>query len=87
MLHQNHIEDALKITIADNGIGRKQSKEIEAKRRDATPRKSAGMNITQKRLAIFEQNTGTKTAIEITDLQDEAGQAAGTRVDILIAYH
>ncbi|MDX1407562.1 MAG: histidine kinase, partial [Saprospiraceae bacterium] len=65
----------LHIQVIDNGIGRK------AAASNGTGPASKGMSITQSRLP---SDNGEVSALQVTDLYDHAGQAAGTRVDIFL---
>jgi LytS/YehU family sensor histidine kinase len=70
--------DQLQITITDDGIGR--AKAVELKSKSAMPNKSFGMKVTSERIALINQVYQTHTRIQIHDLLDSAGQAAGTEV-------
>jgi len=70
----------LKIGIEDNGIGRKEA----ALRKVNNEYKSVGVLFTQKRLELLKAVTKQQTEIIITDLTDNKGNAAGTKVEILI---
>jgi hypothetical protein len=69
--------------VEDNGIGRKKAMELKAKK-SGISRRSMGMTITQDRMEIINKLYDTQTAVEITDLEDESGNAAGTRVVLTI---
>lgn len=68
-------------TIEDNGIGRKHSAEIKARR--GVQVKSFATSATQKRLEILNQVHQNKIGLEIEDLY-ENGVARGTRVKLYI---
>jgi len=68
----------LECSVSDNGIGRKKSEAINKASRDPA-HKSAALDVTQERLDLFVSG-GTSGTMEIVDLLDEAGQAAGTKV-------
>lgn len=68
--------------VEDNGIGRDAATGIKAA--SGLTRKSQGMEITRERLKILLAPYNIDDPIEITDLRDEAGNALGTRVQILI---
>ncbi len=71
----------LKCIVQDNGIGRKRAAEL----RKATPgKKSMGMNITKDRIDIINKIYEANTRVRIIDLHNEAGEATGTRVELLI---
>lgn len=65
-------------TIQDNGIGRKAS--AAGKSPNRSGHKSMGMSITHERLEAIQSDTGKPASAIIEDLQDEAGNALGTRV-------
>jgi hypothetical protein len=71
----------LKCTITDNGIGRAKAMEISSKRLKS--HRSAGMEITQKRIELL--NEGNQSGeVNITDLYDTNGQASGTKVELIL---
>lgn len=73
--------DLLKVTIEDNGIGRKKAMEY---RKNQT-HKSIGMQLTEQRLGTINQLHGyEKLNVIISDLFNEQNEAAGTRVEIWI---
>lgn len=71
----------VRCTIRDNGIGRVKSAELNAKSKE-TYHKSSAMDITQKRLELWEQGS-TKARMEISDIIRN-GQVEGTQVIIEI---
>jgi hypothetical protein len=75
-------EDALHCIIQDNGIGRKKASEI--KDRPGIRKESLGMAVTERRLQILNEQRKKPMSVVITDLADEHGEAAGTRVEISI---
>jgi ligand-binding sensor domain-containing protein/putative methionine-R-sulfoxide reductase with GAF domain len=79
-------EDSLLCTIEDNGIGRTAALLIKQKNLSTVLHESKAINIVQERLELLQQKTGKKAGFEIEDLF-ENGQAAGTRVRILIPYY
>ncbi len=70
----------LKITIRDNGIGRKAAEKLKT----GQDHESVGILFSQKRLDMLKATSGNNSQIIITDLYNEAGRVAGTRVDILL---
>jgi tetratricopeptide (TPR) repeat protein len=66
--------------IADDGVGRKKSAELKSK----SGHKSMGMKITESRIAMIEKMAGENKAVEIRDLVDADGNAAGTEVILKI---
>lgn len=70
-------------TITDDGIGRKASREM--KDRSAKPHhRSMGMRITHDRLELLNNVQNSNLSVSITDLTDNSGNAAGTKVQIFI---
>jgi len=69
----------LKITIEDNGIGRKASREKEK------THKSMGMKITQERLSLYNHSNDTSIHLEVTDLENK-NTPTGTRVILTYSY-
>lgn len=71
----------LKVTIEDNGVGRKKAMEY---RKNQT-HKSIGMQLTGKRLETLNQLHGyEKLNVVISDLFNEKNAASGTKVEIWI---
>ncbi len=77
-------DDILHIEIEDNGVGRNESKRLKSK--TATKQKSHGMEITAERMDIVNKVYNVNAGVCITDLPDEPGKPAGTRVLITLKY-
>jgi len=77
-------EDYILCVIEDNGIGREKAMEI--KQKSGLIQKSQGIIITKERLDILNKHLKNKISVEITDLKDEAGNASGTRVRLVIPF-
>ena len=77
-------KEALKIEIADNGIGREEAKKRKSK--TATRQKSHGMQITAQRLDIINKLYNVNAAVTIRDVVRETDPAAGTVVLLSIHY-
>ena len=77
------IKDAGKalVQVIDNGIGRKQAEELQKMR--PKKHKSRAIELTQKRLAIFEKQYNQPTYIHVIDLY-EGENSIGTKVELLI---
>lgn len=71
--------EGIKISIDDNGIGRKAANDGKDQ-----SRKSHGMKLTADRLSLISRTVGIKTEINIMDKLDPAGKGAGTTVNIMI---
>ena len=69
-------------TIEDNGIGRAKAMEINQKK--SNHHQSMGTNITESRLKLVNELYGKSMKIEYTDLLDDNGEPAGTKVEINI---
>ncbi len=80
------LDNKLKCTILDNGIGRTNS--IKNNQKIKRKHHSIGMSITQKRLELLNKNEGIDVVIKITDVNN-ADQICGTCVELLIPieYH
>ncbi|MBL7728991.1 MAG: histidine kinase [Dinghuibacter sp.] len=78
-LPQKHL---LQVTITDNGIGRKQSGEINAQR--TRKHTSFATGATQKRLDLLNFNRTQTISLRYTDLYDAQGKASGTQVVLSI---
>jgi LytS/YehU family sensor histidine kinase len=77
----NQEDSALICTITDDGIGRKRAAELEDK---SGKHKSMGMKITESRIAMMQEINGENKSVEIRDLVDADGNAAGTEVVLKI---
>jgi sensor histidine kinase YesM len=75
-------KDHILCTIEDNGIGREASREIN--RSKEKNHNSLGTQITESRLNLVSTLYGKDMKTRFTDLKDEQGNAAGTRVEIQI---
>jgi tetratricopeptide (TPR) repeat protein len=75
-------EDYILCIIEDNGIGREAAKERNNKAR--RNHNSLGTKITRSRLDLVNELYGTSLDTCYTDLKDENGNPAGTRVEINI---
>jgi tetratricopeptide (TPR) repeat protein len=75
-------ENYILCTIEDNGIGREAAKERNLKREGN--HNSLGTQITKSRLDLVNELYGTSLQTIYTDLKDENGEPAGTRVEIHI---
>lgn len=71
-------EDVLRITIADNGIGREKAKEF------SNGSTGLGLKIIENVIRQVNLKRKNKLKQQIIDLRDEEGRAAGTRVEIEI---
>jgi len=74
-----HKGDLLWCTIEDNGIGRVKAKEL--KKSFLAKHKSHGIEITLKRIELFNKEHGKELSVEITDIPE-----GGTRVEIPVAW-
>ncbi len=70
----------LKCVIEDDGIGREQAQRLKSK--NSVRKKSMGMRITSDRIELINRLYDTHTSVRVIDLKDEAGKAAGTRVEL-----
>ena len=71
----------LAVSIDDNGIGRKQSKEINAKKNHPYESFSSGANEQRFKILSFKNNL---SSVHITDKFDRFNQPAGTTVNLVI---
>lgn len=70
--------------VRDNGIGREKASQIS---RDRNPNhKSVGMEVTSERLAALRQQFREDIFVNITDLKDSNGMAAGTEVSLMMPF-
>jgi ligand-binding sensor domain-containing protein len=73
---------SLHVSVEDNGIGRKRSAELNELK--TKQHKSFAVTANQKRLDILNYGSKNNIVMRITDKQNDAGQATGTRVDLFI---
>ncbi len=71
-------EGFIDIAITDNGIGREAAETIKESK--VLKRKSVGIDITKERLTNFSRDYQNSFDLEIIDLFDEGGNAAGTKI-------
>jgi len=72
----------LECIIEDNGVGRIKANELKSK--SATTGKSLGMKLTEERIAMLNQYASLNASIQIIDLENGNGEAAGTKVILTI---
>lgn len=68
--------------VEDNGIGRVQREKLKEK--SQMGHISKGIKITRNRLELLNQIRNKPAEIRITDLYHDSGEAAGTRVEVII---
>jgi ligand-binding sensor domain-containing protein len=73
-------QQQLVFTIEDDGIGRAKAAELKAYNK--TIHNSYGMQLSGERVQLFNAAPGN---ITITDLRGEAGNATGTRVEVILS--
>jgi len=81
----NLIEQYIKVTVEDDGIGREASKasqHISAKSKHA----SLGMKITKDRLRLLNNMHQSELNVNIIDLYNNEKKPTGTKVEIFIPY-
>jgi ligand-binding sensor domain-containing protein/two-component sensor histidine kinase len=76
-------DDNLLCIISDNGIGRKRAAELKEKK-VINHKRSMGMQITQDRMEIINKLYNLNTSVRIFDMENEKGEATGTRVELTI---
>jgi sensor histidine kinase YesM len=74
----------VKITITDNGVGRKRSAEINKKK--IHKRNSIGIKLTEERLRNFAKDYHNNYSLTFKDLYDKDGLAKGTEVILKIPF-
>ncbi len=78
-----NIDDKIKCTIEDNGVGRKKSNELKSKN---SKKESLGMLITHQRLQQLQSESEMEIEPEIIDLVDVNGVGCGTKVIVYLPY-
>lgn len=79
------VNQFIKISIIDDGIGRDASKSLK-NLQPSTKHKSMGMKITKDRLRILNTIQQSNLSVNITDLYSREKGAIGTQVDLYIPY-
>lgn len=74
--------DYIHYSIQDNGIGRQKAAVYN--QQNKPHHASVGLTITEERIGIFNAQQHGNGKVVITDLYNEQGNAAGTKVDITI---
>lgn len=72
----------IRYRITDNGVGR--TKAAAVRRLNNPNHESVGLAITENRINIFNHRQNSAGSVTITDLSNEDGTAAGTRVEVMI---
>lgn len=80
-IHFEMVDDRLRITIEDNGLGIEKSR-IQ-KQQQSLKGKALGMSITRDRLVFLEQKIGSPITFDVVDKSHEGSQ--GTRVVITMS--
>ena len=75
-------ENLLHIEISDDGIGREKAAEFKSK--SATINKSFGMKVTNERIELINQLYNSTTKVQVFDLNNQQGEATGTKVVVEI---
>lgn len=78
-------DQKLQVVIDDNGVGREKAGQLRSKQ--VLRKKSYGMQITENRISLLNQLTAVPTSLTIIDKKDEAGNAAGTTVTLIIPFN
>lgn len=79
------VNQFIKISIKDDGIGREKSKAVQSLQ-PAARHKSLGMKITKDRVRILNTIHQSNLNVNIIDLYNDKKEAIGTQVDIFIPY-
>jgi hypothetical protein len=78
LIHITREEEGIRVTIEDNGIGRRKAAQMNT---DSTKQ---GLKMLQAVYERLSQQSKTKIMQVITDLMDEQGNPVGTRVEICV---
>jgi sensor histidine kinase YesM len=78
-------DDTICCTVEDNGIGRKKALAQQENDPNRQNYRSRGTQITEKRLELLRRTKTQEVSVRTIELYDEStGDAAGTRVEIMI---
>lgn len=72
----------LQCIVEDNGVGRKKAQEIKGITMNGSKHQSKGIAVSTERLKSMKSSCGELGHINFTDLYNEDGTAAGTRIEI-----
>jgi len=75
-------DEALRLEISDNGIGRTGSSKLKGSQGE--DKRSYGLEITRDRLDLISKLYDFSTSMDIEDLYDDDGASTGTKVNIEI---
>ena len=74
-------EETLNISITDDGIGREKAAELKSK---SATHQSQGLKVTSQRIEMMNKLNSTGARVNVLDLKDNAGQAIGTKIELII---
>ncbi|MCC7437541.1 MAG: hypothetical protein IT211_03500 [Armatimonadetes bacterium] len=78
-------DDAIVLTVADNGIGRAQANQRKQSASENERHHSSGMRMIEERLELLQQTTGQHCSVQILDCYAPPDNTpTGTRVEIVI---
>lgn len=77
------VGNVLHIAVKDNGVGT----EIAAQRTARNGKSSLGIDLVQKRIALFDRNTAAAEAVDVREGRAADGAVRGTEVAIRIPVH
>jgi len=77
-------DETFKCIVEDNGVGREKSAQINKDQN--LDKESRGLKIIRERLGLLNSGQRGPFKMEIIDLKTATGQAAGTRVEITLAF-
>ena len=76
-------DECIQCIVEDNGIGRERSNEAKLVSNQGNKHTSKGIAVSIERLNAMGNGNGKHGSMQIIDLQDEKGNARGTRVEII----
>jgi hypothetical protein len=69
--------------VEDNGIGREMAQQLKMQK-PGNRKRSMAMQITRERIEMINKLYDTNTRVNVSDLYDNTGKPAGTRVELII---
>lgn len=82
-IRANLLENEIKFSISDNGIGREKAAAYNALNKPN--HKSVGLSINENRILHFNGKSGRPNPVKITDLYDDKQQPCGTNIEIYLS--